>query len=329
MGYTPIAMANPPKPISTCKIVREALTLPTRNVRLILPILLISILSSFLLFLGNYLAIQPLHADLVSKLAFLRIYKQRSPEFSNLLAAIQKDFKELAADEFIFLIVAFFIQSLLQITTIHALTTTYSGEPLTLEELLSKVKRGLKGPMITQVYAALLSLGYLLIVLTLAFAPLFMLNVSIAFVILDLFLLLLALLFRIYLATVLLLSAVVSVAAEGCYGVDAIGRAMKLIKGKKKQAILISLLYYLLVGATYAVRRMVVASSPLSTATLVVARFVNVALFTALTLFALSAFVVFYYECKESHGEETIALAGDFKYSSLSTTDAHVAKELP
>ena len=330
MGYAPMAMpGNPPKPISTCKILREALTLPTKNARLILPILLISILSSSLLFLGNYLTIQPLLADLVFKFAFLSNYKQQSPEFSNILASIKKDFKELAADEFMFLIVAFFIKSLLQITTIHALTTTYSGELSTLKGFLSKVKRGLKGPMITQVYAALLNLGYLLIVLTLALAPSFMLNVSIASVILDLFLLLLALLFSIYLATVLSLSTVVSVAEEGCYGVDAIGRATKLIKGKKKQAISITLLYYLLVCAIYAVQRMVVASSPLSTTTQVVGGFVHVALLTALTLFALSAFMLFYHECKKSHEGDTIALTGDFVYSSLSTTDAHVAKELP
>ncbi|XP_008782070.1 uncharacterized protein LOC103701684 [Phoenix dactylifera] len=329
MGFTPMAMANPPKPIGTCKILREALTLSTKNVRLILPILLISILSTFLLVLGRYLAFRPLLVDLFLKSTSLSNYKPGSPEFSNLLAAIQKDGKELAAEGVIFFIVAFFIQSLLQITMIHAITTTYSGELLTQKELFLKVKRGLKGPMITQVYAALLNLGYLLILLTLVVVSVFMSQLSIALVILGLFVVLLALVFFPYLATVLSLSAVISVAEEGCYGVGAIGRAVELIKGKKKQAISIILLCSVLEYAIGKARIMAVASCPLSTAAQAAAGFVYAALLTALTLFTLSTITVLYDECKRDHGEVTIGMAGDYAYTILSTADAPVNKELP
>lgn len=327
MGYTPMA-ANPPKPTGISKILQDALATLTKNVRLILPILLVSILSSFLLFLGDFLTTRPLLVDLILKYVTSRNYKPDSPEFSNLRAAILKDLGELFADQIIFIMAAFFIQSLLQITTIYAITATYSGEFFTLKELLSKVKRGLKGPMITRVYAALINLGYLLILLTLAIVASLLLTVSIEFIILDIVLLLLALIFDIYLATVLQLSVVVSVAEEGCYGVDAIGRAMKLIKAKKKEAILITLLYNVIACAIYvAYNRMVAASAATHQ---VVAEFVLFALQTPLAFFVLSAFTVFYYECKKGHGEETIAImAGDSVYASLPTSDAHVDKEIP
>lgn len=326
MGYTAMAMANPPKPLGTFKILREAFTLPTKNLRLIHPILLISLLTSFLLFLGNYLAIRPLLVDLILKSTSLSVSKPNSPEFSNLLATILKDVKELVAKEVIFLIVAFVVWSLLKITMIHATTTTYSGELLTLKELLSRVRRELKGPTITQVYVAVLNMGYLLLVRTFVVVLLFITSgVSIALVLLVLFLsLLAAMVFSLYLTTVLSLSTVISVAEEGCYGVHAIGRAVDLIKGKKKQGTLITLLLAVLAFAIHEAHEMVLVSLPMSTAAQLVAGFVYVSLAVLLMLLDWSAFTVVYYECKRAHGEEAIAMAGCHLYAILPTTTADV-----
>ncbi|KAJ6846950.1 uncharacterized protein M6B38_284085 [Iris pallida] len=173
--------------------------------------------------------------------------------------------------------------------------------------------------MITQLYVAFGHLGFILMVgLTvglLYFSYVFMIIFAVVYIAaLEVYLYL-------YLLMVANTSMVVSVVEEGCYGLEAIAKASKLVGGRSKQAIRIALVELAVGGFFYGVYALGMASAAPVGMSRWALGFGQVAVGVVVSVLIWSVQTVYYYECSAGHAEGGIAIAmeGGFKYSPVPT----------
>ncbi|KAJ6810813.1 uncharacterized protein M6B38_104790 [Iris pallida] len=318
------------EPRGTLKILWEGLKLPYNNLALLHPILLLSFLSSSLVFLASNLCLTPLLLDLTTKSSLAANTDPGSPEFSLLLTAVLKDLKEVWLVAVVVLIISFVVKSLVATATVDVLSTAYSGKTPSskLKEVFSTLSWPLiKRCMITQVYAAFVNLGCILmvgltaVVLSFSFTYYYSSSSS-SYAALMVILAIVAAVLEFYLYFYLLMvvntSVVVSVVEEGCYGLEAIAKASKLLRGRRRQAIRIALLELAVAEVFYGVYKLGTArAAPVGTARLALG-FGQVAVGVVVSVLTWSVQTVYYYECSAGHAEG-IVTEGGFEYNPLPT----------
>lgn len=335
-----MAMATSTKSPSS-NFLYQVLTLPTKNTRLFLPLFTLITLINFIFILCNFFSMQPLSTDIALKTKALVHTDPTSPDYSLLIAAIQKEAKELLFESIIYIAIAFLVNSFLRIITFFAVAVTCSGELLTLREVLVKTKRNMKGPIITHLFGVFLVLLYALLLIPITLFPLFMKKLGsytlIMLSILALVIFLLAIILFLCLSIIWPLSMAVSVVETRCYGPRAFKRAAELAKEKKMKGFLIILASVLLVGAAYAISNMILkysSSSSASAASELVLGFFYTFLGELVGMYISIAVVIYYYECKKSRGdvegeEEQALKSGDFVYKMVPTKALHVDEDKP
>ena len=300
-------------------ILKESNKIFLKNVKLMAFITLITLSLHSLLSLSNTFSIKPLINDFIINATFLQFTTPGTSEFAKLLIAVKKDVKLFVGLEWIF-ILATSITSLFSASiTILAAGVTHIGEDMSIKDLLLRIVKSWKRPFVTWFYITLLDLGFGF--LTWATVSSFMLFFEGPFTSLPPYfwvILSLAMVFKIYLAVVWNLALVVSVLEER-RGIDALGRAGKLVKGLKLRGFLLNILFGLL--SSVAVPGFKLTNGKQSTAlrVAIVLFFFNCLLLV--TMFAMMAFTVFYYECKKNQGEE-IESKESFEYTKIANTTA-------
>uniref|UniRef100_A0A2N9HBX9 Transmembrane protein n=1 Tax=Fagus sylvatica TaxID=28930 RepID=A0A2N9HBX9_FAGSY len=301
-------------------ILKESNKIFLKNVKLMAFITLTILSLHSLLFLSYTFSIKPLINDFIINATFLQITTPGTSEYAKLLIAVKKDVKLFVGLEWIF-ILATSITSLFSASiTILAAGVTHIGEDMSIKDLLLRIVKSWKRPFITGFYITLLDLGFGF--LTWATLSSFMLFFEGPFtsslppyfwVILSL-----AMVFKSYLAVVWNLALVVSVLEER-RGIDALGRAGNLVKGLKLRGFFLNILFGLL--SSVAVPGFKLTNGKQSTAlrVAIVLFFFNCLL--VVTMFAMMAFTVFYYECKKNQGEE-IESKESFEYTKIANTTA-------
>lgn len=280
---------------------KEGLLLPNHNRSLFAAIFGLFIASSSLLLLTNDLAVQPLTNEILLDAKALNSTDPRSPDFAELLKDIQDDTRELMIVGAAYLLFAVVIGSAVRIVVLFAAVATYSGELHTFGALLGKVKAQLKGPVLTLVFVYILESAYIAILAVMTAVLVFLL-VKHYFV---LFLLgslpfFAGLIFLVYFSVLCSFSVVVSVAEPGCHGAGAVGRAWRLVKGKKRRAVLFVAVTNALGVVVSPVHTLATACARNSVASGLLLDLVYAILMAAVGLFAVCAITAFYYECKES-----------------------------
>eukprot|EP00262_Sarcandra_glabra_P003423 TRINITY_DN14111_c0_g1_i1.p1 TRINITY_DN14111_c0_g1~~TRINITY_DN14111_c0_g1_i1.p1 ORF type:complete len:321 (+),score=33.97 TRINITY_DN14111_c0_g1_i1:73-1035(+) len=315
--YSSMAMA-PPQLLGVAGIIREALRIPCRNAKLMLSITLFMILSYCLLLLGNQFSINPLIFDLITKYFSLPTKDPRSPEYAEMLNSIQKDIKILVGIEVIFFAAICVVSVLKTMAIIYVSTMAYSGKQLSFKELFLTIRRTWKRPVITWLYVTLLCVGYVTLLVVVVGVFFVLAKGSLVLVALVVLLSILALLFYAYLAVVWILGLVVSVVEEGFCGVKALGKAEELIKGRRLQGYFLALLISLVsIPISTTLGHMMGDVHKTAAARLAIG-LVGITLACILDIISIALYVVFYCECKKSHGEE-VELQGDMGYSRVPT----------
>ncbi|XP_043711178.1 uncharacterized protein LOC122660068 [Telopea speciosissima] len=146
-------------------ILREALQIFPRNGKIMASIALFSLVSNFLVFLDYHFSFEPFFSDLVMHLFPLKTAQPGSPEYYDLVIAIKKNVGVLLVNQLIIGVFIWVVSLFSLIATIYASAVTYSGEELTLKELLTQIGRTWRGPAITCFYISLMSLGCSVLVL--------------------------------------------------------------------------------------------------------------------------------------------------------------------
>ncbi|KAJ6810754.1 uncharacterized protein M6B38_104495 [Iris pallida] len=308
------------EPRGTLRILWEGLKLLCKNLALLHPILLLSFLSYSLLFLASNLCLAPLLLDLVAKSSLKDNTDHESPpEYQP--ATVLKESKQVVLIAIVVLILSFVIKSLVAAGTVHVLSTAHSSKT-TPSSKLREVFAGLnwsliKRCMITQLYVVFGHLGFILMVgLTvrvLFFSYVFMIIFAVVAV-LEFYLYL-------YLLMVANTSMVVSVVEEGCYGLEAIAKASKLVGGRRNQAIRIALVELAVGGFFYGAYMLGMAHvAPVGMARWALG-FGQVAVGVVISVLIWSVQTVYYYGCSAGQAEEGIAIAMEagFQYNPIPT----------
>ncbi|KAL5548949.1 hypothetical protein UlMin_004180 [Ulmus minor] len=275
------------------------------------------ILSSTL-FLSNLILIQPLVSDFSIQLNTLITTSPipGSPDFPNLIISMIDDLRIFAGEEWIFLVSFSFTSIVFEIATILSSTAEHCEKQFGIEDLQVRIIKTWKRTFVTLFYTTLLDLGYAFFVLAF-FLPLVMIsNSKITITCFSILIFILAVLFRLYLATVWTLALVVSILEEKG-GIEALGKAGQLVKGLELKGFFLKLMF----ETIYYVMLMLFMwiSNKQSFFFTVLLSLVFLKFFCLVKMFSFVVFTVFYFESKKTHGEEVELQGTDLEYTNIPT----------
>lgn len=286
-------------------ILRESFKTIKRNGKLLLPILvLVFLLFTHLEFAQTYL-LAPVAKDLSSKLASNPNMFQ---DFGNKMhqanyTAVIKDIREVILVKLFMWIILSIITLFFLVATISSSYEAYTAKVIDFKEMIMKIKKSWKKPIVTSVYMTLILMGLFFVVSISCGMLSILAGNSGAYISQGVFIFAILVL-GIYICALWMMSLVVSV-TEDVGGLNAIGRARELMKGKKLQASLILVLFSITYGVSISFMAAVLSSCNLENWSLLAISipFSN-GLWCALKLLAYVVFTIFYHERKESFDEK-------------------------
>ncbi|CAI9782984.1 unnamed protein product [Fraxinus pennsylvanica] len=229
---------------------------------------------------------------------------------------LREDFALLLTVQMAFYIASFIFSIFSTTATVLVSAMSYKNQTISLKDLCSRIVKTCKRVFLTGFYIKLHAIGYLFLFLSLV-AP-FLMSANLATILAALLLGILASVYYLYLAVVWNLAIVVSALEENCYGMEALGKAATIVKGKKLHGIMLNTCCNLLFLSVYLGYRRIQGNKGTF----------NSAIYGNLIVLIISslgkilwdmAYTVLYFQCKKSHGEE-IELYGSIEYTKLPTT---------
>ncbi|OIT28476.1 hypothetical protein A4A49_59613, partial [Nicotiana attenuata] len=285
-------------------ILKESIQLIPKNGKIMGLITMIYLLFTSIFFLIFKSMSDSLLRDMFIKESIIPISSANGSTIASLLSSIKENIKLVLVIDFAFIFSYFFISFFSTNAIILIFATSYFSETLSVKDLGIKIFRSCIRLFFTMFYTTILVIGYFFFCLSMS-TPLFssmndFLKV-IAFAILSY-------IFYLYISTVWILALVVSTVEEGCYGIIALGKAGKIIKGNEMKGFILNSLFNLLAlmifQATLIVHNMIIMLIMVNACCL-------------LKVFQLVAYTVLYFDCKKNQGDEIIELQRSIDYSKI------------
>ncbi|XP_052168444.1 uncharacterized protein LOC127785065 [Oryza glaberrima] len=281
---------------------KEGFLLPSRNRSLFVAVFLLVVASTSVLLLVNDLAVQPIAVEILLDAKALNTTDPMSPDFTKLVKEIQDDTRELMIATAAYSLFAVVIGFAIRIIILFGAVATFSGEQHTFGTLLGKARTQLKGPLLTLAFVFVLEIAYVALLVAMAglLAFLMVKKYYVPFLLLSLFVLV-GFIFLVYFSVLCSFSVVVSVAEPWCHGAGAFGRAWRLVKEKKRRAVLFVAAISVLASIVSAVYKLSMAGARSSIVAGLLLGLVFAILMGAVELFGVCSLTAFYYECKGSN----------------------------
>ncbi|KAJ9548554.1 hypothetical protein OSB04_021097 [Centaurea solstitialis] len=308
-------------------ILKKSIKIMSKNGKLLAIVTSIYLMIASFFFVWNMSTIKPIIFDFSTKAVQITSLDPRGLPFAKDLASILKDIKVLLGIELAFLL-ALFLTSLFAQTAIILLTeVSYKNKKISSNDLIVGVPRSSTRLFITTFHVALLRVGYIFFGYIMIMVPMIMFyghKIVSKWILWVLMIFLVSL--YLYFSVVWLMSLVISVLEE-CSGIEALGKAGKLVKGNKLEGFSLNLMFNLIAYVFFDVllKRSTLIQSELTQAFV---RFFLMSCICLIVVFELQAYTVFYFECKKSHGDE-IELQGSVEYSKLSNVPFVIGEDLP
>ncbi|KAL5548960.1 hypothetical protein UlMin_004191 [Ulmus minor] len=311
------------------KILKEAYKIFLRKGKIIPFITLLFLFVSSILFLSNFLFIKPLLIDFTTKLysLLITIPTPGGIDSTNLVIYMIDidDLRIFAGREWIFIVFNSFISIFFVIATIISSSAEYCEKKLGFKDLQVRIIKTWKRTFVTYFYTTLLRLGYAFFVLSFLLPLVMIFNSKIIITFFSILIFILAILFGLYLAIVWTLALIVSTLEEKS-GIEALGKAGRLVKGLKVKGFFLKLLFETLYDVTLILFMRISKNQSISiTVVLSLVSLISVCL---VKIFSFVAFTVFYYESKKTHGEEVELQDTNLKYTKVPTMPL-IAAEIP
>ncbi|AQL04967.1 uncharacterized protein LOC100275684 [Zea mays] len=288
-------------PPSFFNFLKEGLLLPSHNRRLFAAVFTVIAASTCLLLVGNDLVVQPLAVELNLDTKALNSTDFRSPDLLPLIRKTQADTRALLLTSTAYFLFGAVIRSAIQIVVFFAAVSTYSGELHTFGSLLGRVKAQVKGPVLTFAFVCALEITYVALLVAMStLVMVLMIKKYYGLFFVGSLLLLPLFVFLVYFSFLCSMSVVVAVAEPGCYGAGALGRAWRLLKGKRRRVMLFISVTGVLAAALTPMYTLAKRRELTNMAAGLLLEFLYVILMSALQLFATCTMAAFYYECKGS-----------------------------
>ncbi|KAF9613703.1 hypothetical protein IFM89_010145 [Coptis chinensis] len=299
------------------EIVKEVFKLPRRNKKIFLFIILSTMILDSLLFLATITSFKYLSNDLLMKVLPFVSMDPKSSVYLKLLFKIKEDAILLILVEMVFLLLMTVVSLFSMVATIYVSAMSYLGKSLTLTDLCFGIKKIWTRPVITWLYISLCIAGFTLLILPLCFV-LILGRGSMIVVAVGILVFLPVIFLNLYLSLVWMLSLVMSV-LEDCYGLQALGKAEKLVKGRKVVGLVLTFLVMILYipGILFS---MINKNQQTVTTQILIAYGVTVNFTILVKILSMMAYTVFYFELKESHGEQVV-VEEDMEYRPAWATD--------
>ncbi|KAF8724091.1 hypothetical protein HU200_021104 [Digitaria exilis] len=306
--------STPSPPTSFFKILKDGVLLPARNRSLFMVVFALAVAYTSLLLLINDLAIKPRANDVLRDVMAFRVTNGTEAitpdERDQLLQSLGKDTWRLVWASAAYLLLDVTVGNAVWIVALFAAVATFSGETssCSFAALLGKARaQQLKGTVLTVAFVYGLQVAYFVLLLSAMAALLVHLFVKgpTGLLLLGFLLLFAAAVFLVYFVFLCALSVVVAVAEPERHGAGAVGRAWRLLRGRKRRAVLLVAMVGALNFACYRAHALARTRAVGSTALGMLLGFVYAVAVAGVELFAVCAMTAFYYECKESNDAAT------------------------
>ncbi|CAN6859303.1 unnamed protein product [Brassica oleracea] len=285
-------------------ILHESGKLFLKNKKLMFSVLVFPLFLNGLVYLFNVFAIKPEITNLIQESSLIPMMDPSTPEYLAHLMKVFQDFQQFVVSSYIFAAVSSIINLLSVLVIVHASALTH------------KTLKSWKGPLVTSFYIVLFSLGYWFLFVIVLF-PLLLLSTKFDYLAAKsgaLFVLFSV--FESYLAIVWYLSLVISILEE-TYGIQALGKAAKIVKGMKPKLFLLNLFFGLVsFGLVQIVKRVDLNRS---FAVILTTGLVFVSSIAAVRMFQIVSYTITYFQCKGLQGKDAESLR-DVEYTKLSST---------
>lgn len=305
------------------------LLLQSKNGKLIATITTISILLNSLLSSSFILFTRPFIGDLLAKQALLYLPTQNSSdtEPADMFVDIKHDIRILLVVEFAFFLASFTVSLFSISSMILALAVTYYGKSLSFKDLLSRFFKLFVRPLVTFLLYKLTVISYIIVFVLGIMFSLAIVGTDHLFTFILIFIALyfLTSIFWIYLMVLCNLAMVISVIEESCYGIQALRKASRLVKGKRLEGFALNLVFALPIMIVFMVTTMI-GDKKSSLSTQIVMVLVMAVLSSLVMVFQWMSFTVLYFQCKKTHGE-AIELQGSIEEYSEVLSSTPLLKE--
>jgi hypothetical protein len=301
---------------------KEGLLLPSRNRRLFTAVCALILISNALVSLSNDLAVKPLADEIQLDLKALNTTEPEPgrPDVKKLLRVIQNDTKELLLVGGGHHLLTVVVRAAVRIVVLFAAVLTYSGEhehPSTtsFRALLRHAKAQIEGPLLlTLAFGYVLGIAkFVLLAVMASLVGILMATQYHVALFVAALLLVAVYVGGEYLSFLCSFSVVVAVAEPRCHGAAPLGKAWRLVKGKKRQVALYLAITTALAYAVSPVRTLSRTYAGDSAALRFLLGFVYAVLQALVELFSGCVMTAFYYESRENTGV----------YAKLSTKEAN------
>ncbi|MFS7917922.1 hypothetical protein Hanom_Chr03g00194901 [Helianthus anomalus] len=286
-------------------IIRESIKTTSRNGKILVTILLFVFLSfSQLDFAQDYI-LAPVINDVVLQLAkhpnMVRDLTNRFDQTTYVGAF--NDLREILLVKLLIMAISSIIMLFFLVATVSSSSEAYTAKVLGPKDILLKIKKSWKKPIATNFYMILLTLGIAFFyTLSIGITSILVVNSWAVWFIGAITLSIPVCYF--YVATLWMVSLIVSVLEDGSTGLKAIGRASELMKGKRLQASLMMVLFAIANGLIVMMANFLTSYNRSLTAELAITIPFRNGFYSLLELFMFVVYTVSYHEWKTSHEEK-------------------------
>ncbi|CAN8257665.1 unnamed protein product [Cochlearia groenlandica] len=297
-------------------ILNETRKLFLKNKKLMFAVLVFPLLLNGLLYLFTTLTIKPEITNLILESSLLPMTDPNTPEYIGHLMRVFADFRQFVFSSYIFFAVSSIINLLSVLVIVHASALTHKDDDdnnIKIKDFPVLTLKSWKGPLVTNFYIVLFSLGYWFLFFIILF-PLLLLSTKLSsYVAVLRALFIVFAVFESYLAIVWYLSMVISILEE-TYGIQALGKAAKIVKGMKPKLFLVNIFFGLL---SFGLSQIVgLIDMRRSFAVTLTVGLVLVSSIFAVRMFQLVTYTIAYFQCKSFQGKDVESLR-DVEYTKL------------
>ncbi|XP_052182978.1 uncharacterized protein LOC127795375 [Diospyros lotus] len=298
-------------------ILTESIKLAAQTGRAMAAIAAVSALLNSLFLFISLRSSKSILRDLRAKEFLLLFSGPRDPDFANLLHEIKEDALIILAVEFAVFLASFLVTVFSSAATILISAAAFSGQSSPFKDLASRLGNSSVRLIVTSFYLSLFLIGYVFSVMVFLIPyGLLIADFPLAAKAIAVVVGIIAAIFWIYTAVVLHMAVVVSVIEERCYGLEAVGKAAGLVKGKnmKLHGFVLNSIFMLALNAVIYISRTVIGQKSESIQMIVWS--LAMILVCGLAVFENMNYTVMYSLCKKTK-EEEIELHGSVEYSKL------------
>lgn len=147
-------------------------------------------------------------------------------------------------------------------------------------------------------------------------SPIFVSSSNIFLISIRIFVGIISFLFFLYLSIVWILALVISVIEEDCYGIKAIAKGGRLIKGNRLNGFMLNISFSIISSSLF-LCFMKINKPNKGVINQIIMSIFLVIISSLFNLLLVVAYTVLYSHCKKNHGEEEVELDGSFEYSKV------------